>query len=149
MKNGSIQLNDIIGKKPILAKWSTFETTEKLTSKDSGKYHVVVIDANNCMKDSTFYIPNISKGTGSISLASLDYISAYPNLFQNQLTIDNPRIITIERISIYNLIGKLVYTKNIFEKKEQIDLSLNLLTKGNYLFSIETNQGIKNFKISK
>jgi hypothetical protein len=150
MKKGKIEIISIGNSQGKLSnKWSSNETTQSISSKDSGKYRVVVIDSTNCMKDSTFYIPNISKGTGGISLNRLDDISAYPNPFQNQLTIDNPSRLTIERISIHDIIGKLVLIKNIHEKNERLDLNLNLLPRGNYQLTIQTNQGIKNFKISK
>lgn len=150
MKKGKVEITNISNSQgTLIIKWSSSETTQSISNKDSEKYRVVIIDANNCMKDSTFYIPNINKGTGSILLTSIDDISAYPNPFQNQLTIDNPSRLIIESISIYDMIGKLVYIKNIHEKNERLDLSLNLLPKGNYQLTIQTNQGIKNFKISK
>ena len=110
MKKGKIDLTSIGNSQGILnIKWSSQETTQSINSKDSGKYHIAVIDANNCMKNSTFYIPNISKGTGSLPQTSLDYIVAYPISFHNQLTIENPSRITVEIIYIFDIVGKLVY----------------------------------------
>lgn len=151
MKKGKIELITIGNSQGSLnIKWSTNETSQSITSKDSGKYRVVIIDANNCMKDSTFYIPNTTKASGSIALTTnLDNISIFPNPFQNQLTITNPNRIALKTIYIHDIIGKLVYQKNINEKNEKLEISLSLLPRGNYHLYVETDQGVKNFKISK
>lgn len=149
LKNGRIQLESIIASKPFLAKWSSLETTEILNNKDSGKYRVVIIDANNCMKDSAFYIPLITKGTAEIAETRLDNIFIFPNPIENQLTIKNPNQLKIENVSIYDVVGKLVYQTTLNSKNETSDLGLKTLPRGNYLMYITTGHGVKNFKITK
>lgn len=148
-RNGKIQLTNIIAAKPFLAKWSSLETTEILNNKDSGKYRVVIIDANNCMKDSTFYIPLILKGTGGINQAPIDNITIFPNPIENHLTIKNPNQLKIENIYIYDVLGKLIYQTTINSRNETSELGLKTLSKGNYHMSINTEHGMKNFKITK
>lgn len=148
-KNGSVELRDILGASPIVVKWSTNETANKITSKDSGYYHVVVIDANNCMKDSTYYIPNIIKGTGAILPASLENLLVYPNPFLNHLTIGNPQHTFIEKIYIDDALGHRVREISINSKNETSELNLTSLSKGHYILSIITKEGIRNIKIMK
>lgn len=149
-RKGKIEITNITNSQgtPTI-KWSSNETTQSIIGKDSGKYRVVIIDANNCMKDSTFYIPHIQKGTGSITQTSIDNISIFPNPAENQLTIKNPNQLELEHIYIYDLLGKLVYHTTIHNRNETSEIGLKTLPRGNYCMSITTEHGVKNFRITK
>jgi len=149
LKNGKIELTNIIGEEPILAKWAHIETSKTIRNKDSGKYHVVIIDANNCMKDSTLYIPYIQEGTGAIANDILDGISIFPNPFENQLTINNPSKAILEDAIIYDVLGKMIYKTTLNNRNELSDLNLKALSRGTYHMLLSTEHGIKNFKITK
>jgi hypothetical protein len=150
MKKGKVEITNISNSQgTLIIKWSSNETTQSISSKDSGKYRVVIIDANNCMKDSTFYIPLITKGTGGIAQSTIDNITIYPNPIENHLTIKNPNQLKIENIYIYDVLGKLIYQTTINSRNETSELGLKTLTQGNYHMSISTEHGMKNFKITK
>lgn len=150
MKKGKVEITNISNSQgTLIIKWSSNETTQTISNKDSGKYRVVIIDANNCMKDSTFYIPLILKGTGGINQAPIDNITIYPNPIENHLTIKNPNQLKIENIYIYDVLGKLIYQTTINSRNETSELRLKTLSKGNYHMSISTEHGMKNFKITK
>lgn len=150
MKKGKVEITNISNSQgTLIIKWSSNETTQSISNKDSGKYRVVIIDANNCMKDSTFYIPLITKGTGGIVQTSIDNISIFPNPFENQLTIKNPNQLKIEKVNIYDILGKLVFHTTMQNRNETTELGLKTLPRGNYHMSIATEHGVKNFKITK
>jgi hypothetical protein len=136
-------------KGPLQIRWSSNERTRSIFSKDSGKYRVVVIDSLGCMKDSVFYIPNVNKGVAGASLVFLNDVMVYPNPFQNNVTIENPGGRKIESVSIFDMIGKLVYKKNIQGIGDRIDIDLHLLPKGTYQLTIATDQGMKNLVLQK
>jgi hypothetical protein len=150
MKKGKVEITNISNSQgTLIIKWSSNETTQSISNKDSGKYRVVIIDANNCMKDRTFYIPLITKGTGGIVQTSIDNISIFPNPFENQLIINNPNQLKIEKVNIYDILGKLVFHTTMQNRNETTELGLKTLPRGNYHMSIATEHGVKNFKITK
>lgn len=69
----------------------------------------------------------------------------YPNPVTNTLNIQNLDTKTIEKVSIYNLIGQLVKTTEGSQKA--IDVSD--LSNGTYLVKVQTNEGIIDRKIIK
>jgi len=73
------------------------------------------------------------------------YFTLYPNPVTNTLNIQNLDTKTIEKVSIYNLIGQLVKTTEGSQKA--IDVSD--LSNGTYLVKVQTNEGIIDRKIIK
>lgn len=69
----------------------------------------------------------------------------YPNPVKNTLNIQNSDTKTIEKVSIFNLIGQLVKTAE--GKQRTIDVSD--LSSGTYLVKLQTNDGIIDRKIIK
>jgi len=91
-----------------------------------------------------FYIKTAYATTlGVNETANFKKLIVYPNPVRNELNIDT-NFRTIEKISIYNLIGQLV--KNVSNKKT-IDMSD--LNSGTYLVKVQTNEGIIDRKIIK
>jgi len=91
-----------------------------------------------------FYIKTAYATTlGVNETANFKKLILYPNPVRNELNIETS-FRTIEKISIYNLIGQLV--KNVSNKKT-IDMSD--LNSGTYLVKIHTDEGVIDQKIIK
>jgi photosystem II stability/assembly factor-like uncharacterized protein len=85
---------------------------------------------------------NIHELTGvGINEIAKDNISFYPNPFENTINI-NSKDKNIERIEIYNAIGKRVFEKNTITKYNNYRLKLSHLSNGFYLVKIVTDNQI-------
>ena len=73
-----------------------------------------------------------------------EFISVYPNPVNSILNIEVNNQIKIEKIQLFNIVGKLVK-----EEKEVNQLSVNQLVKGMYLLKITTDKGVLTQKILK
>lgn len=112
-------------------------------------------------------IPSVPAGSHTItkgSVANLYYIKTaytnlsvnnpiskkdiilYPNPVTNDLNISIANSITVERISIYSLIGQLV--KSV-DGSNVTTINMSDLTNGVYMVKIQTNQGVIDQKIIK
>jgi hypothetical protein len=84
------------------------------------------------------YTTNASCVTASVADNVLsNAISVYPNPTNNVLSIKSNTDINIKNVSFYNVIGKMVYTRNGAAKS--IDVSS--LSKGLYFLKIESQEG--------
>jgi hypothetical protein len=91
-----------------------------------------------------------------------DFLKVYPNPFTSAVTItvdmgDNIAE-KILKVGIYNITGQLVYSPEITELESQQQFELywdgmdkegNILPAGVYIFTLQTNQGIYQVKITK
>ncbi len=77
---------------------------------------------------------------------SLEGVAVFPNPTSDIINITSDEL-TMTKASIYNMSGQLLQTKNISSSKESFDIS-NLNT-GIYLLKVETNSGLKHFKVAK
>jgi hypothetical protein len=76
-------------------------------------------------------------------------ILVYPNPSSGLITIDLPETVIYEnyRIEVYDYLGRLVKKKNIHDRKEHIDLSMN--QNGMYFIIIRNNDSIFRIKVIK
>ncbi|MBP1646300.1 MAG: hypothetical protein H6Q16_1875, partial [Bacteroidetes bacterium] len=65
-----------------------------------------------------------------------------PNPAENELNVSSS--IEISKIEILNIIGQVVYTKEMKSKNTKIDVSN--LTKGNYIAKTYTKKGVRTTK---
>ena len=72
-------------------------------------------------------------------------ISLYPNPAKNALNIQNVSDAVVEKVSIYNMLGKLV----LEESNPLLAINLKPLSFGIHLVKIETNQGVLHKTILK
>ena len=72
-------------------------------------------------------------------------ISIYPNPAKNSLNIQNASDAIVEKVSIYNMLGKLV----LEESNPLLAINLKPLSFGIHLVKIETNQGVLHKTILK
>lgn len=68
--------------------------------------------------------------------ASANDIAVYPNPAQNVLNIKNTRAENIQSIQIHNVLGQLIYGKNVNERELSVDVSS--FETGKYFIRIET-----------
>jgi Flp pilus assembly pilin Flp len=65
----------------------------------------------------------------------LDYFSIYPNPAQNIIKIELKQGIDLEKVNIYNTLGKFISTTN------NLKINTSNLTRGIYFIEVETNKG--------
>lgn len=85
----------------------------------------------------TLAYPQDSLGLSTIN--SEVEINIYPNPAKNELNVSSS--VEITKIEILNIIGQLVYTKELKSKNTKIDISN--LNKGNYIAKTYTKKGVK------
>jgi arabinogalactan endo-1,4-beta-galactosidase len=71
----------------------------------------------------------------------------YPNPVSNVLNIKNPKGAVIQFLKITNILGKTVFSDANAEGKNAIDVSN--LSSGMYILSVQSADGIQNFKFQK
>ncbi|MBX9806313.1 MAG: T9SS type A sorting domain-containing protein, partial [Flavobacteriaceae bacterium] len=71
----------------------------------------------------------------------------YPNPVSNILNIKNPNGKVIQSLKITNILGKTVYSEAKAEGRNAIDVSN--LSYGIYIISVQSGDGIQNFKFQK
>ena len=69
-------------------------------------------------------------------------INMYPNPAENEITFSSS--VEITKIEILNLLGQIIYTKDI--KSTNTKINISNLAKGNYIAKIYTKKGIKTNK---
>lgn len=100
LKKGKVTVTNISGASaPYNVRWSSSETTESITGKDSGTYRIAVVDANNCFFSKSYFIPRVKKGTGSISEDISSTIIIHPNPTSDFLHITLPSTVMLSRYS--------------------------------------------------
>lgn len=87
----------------------------------------------------------ISNATIGIDDLNMEELIVYPNPVENILTLNaNDQI---EKVEIYNLLGKKLFSSSFNKKEVQIDVSQ--FSAGIYLVNINTSQSTKTYKIIK
>jgi hypothetical protein len=84
---------------------------------------------------------SITLGNESFQLENA--IALYPNPVKDELHVQLPSSILLEKVSLYNNLGQLVLENN------NLDISLNTLSSGVYSVSIQTSEGEFHKKIIK
>ena len=88
----------------------------------------------------------------TVPLSTQDFISEkfnlYPNPAKNVVNITNTENIEIEKITVFDVNGKLIDTK-ILGKESNVTLDVSNYAAGTYLLHIETNEGTAVKKVVK
>ena len=87
----------------------------------------------------------IAASTSSVSENILSGIEIYPNPTHSILNIEKPDNIKINKIEIFDILGKKVF----IDKKNYKQISLKTLKTGIYFINIQSDRGIIVFKIIK
>jgi len=121
--------------------WSNGETTQSIEISEEGLYSVIVTNEFGCSAYDEAYL---KVGPNSIGENSIENsISVFPNPVKEKLFI-NSEIAEIEKVDIYNSIGKLIYTEK--NKTKNIELDVSKYPMGVYFIRIDLQNGNIIFK---
>ena len=114
----------------------------------NGIYYFFIIDDNNCVSDTVFYIIDILPAV--LKDVNIENLFIYPNPSSGLFNISFESLsLQHFEISLSNMIGKEIFSDrfNNFSGKyiHKIDLSTN--AKGIYFLEIKTNDGVINKKL--
>jgi hypothetical protein len=119
-------------------KWSTNETTQKITVSSSDKYWVRVIDNNGCRASDTIIVSFLGINENIISQS----IKLFPNPNQGKFqllfySLFNEPI----SIEIYNVTGNIIYKEfqNTSIGEQSISINLGSIAGGIYLVKVRQN----------
>ncbi|MCB0380789.1 MAG: T9SS type A sorting domain-containing protein, partial [Flavobacteriales bacterium] len=139
VNDGEIDCTVSGGVAPYTYYWSTTDTTEDLSSINSGTYTVTVTDANGCSVNETIVL-DIS--TGIVSVLNNGAFVIYPNPAKNWVTVEsknlNNSIFTITTIN-----GQLLMLEKLSSTKSTFNISS--LSSGIYFYEI-SNENESTFK---
>ncbi len=94
----------------------------------------------------------VISAVNTIPLSTQDFISdkfnLYPNPAKNIVNITNTENIEVERITVFDVNGKLIYTK-MYTNESTIQLDVSTLAAGTYLLHIDTTEGMVIKKLVK
>ncbi|MBA5629641.1 T9SS type A sorting domain-containing protein [Moheibacter lacus] len=134
----------------------SLEFTGELTWYDDEELTIVLPDTTLLEDAGVYYVTQTIDGCESealrveteelgLSSSELANFSFYPNPVKEVMNLKNAS--SILQVEIYNLAGKLVYTKSLNAKQAALDLSQ--LSSGVYVMKITTENQMKTIKILK
>ena len=78
---------------------------------------------------------------GSQNTTALRAIKVYPNPANDVITLSNPQNINLRSVSIYDMTGRLIITKDLQAASQQNTIDISALQSGNYLLFIKSTYG--------
>ena len=78
---------------------------------------------------------------GSQNTTALRAIKVYPNPANDVITLSNPQNINLRSVSIYDMTGRLIITKDLQDASQQSTIDISALQSGNYLLFIKSTYG--------
>lgn len=108
-------------------------TSNTFTPNNTGNYYVKIINSEGCysLASNSIYV-----GFTSVDEKDNDKAKIYPNPFNNEFVI-NIRDTENTQINIYNSVGQLIETKEVFEK-ETVKINSQNYNKGVYYIHVKT-----------
>jgi Zn-dependent metalloprotease len=120
-------------------------TAQTYTATGSGNYSVEITNAKGCSSTSVDYY---FSGTGITDLAKSG-LTVYPNPAGNDLFIKIPGAINKEiHLSLYDLLGKIVYSETFVSTQEPKHINLAAQTNGVYFLRLQDDASISIQKIT-
>lgn len=83
------------------------------------------------------------------SIHDKETLTVFPNPAQDFLFVKTKEPLIIEKMMVYDLSGKLLFSKNFSVSGQFVKLPINNLSKGQYLLKIETNEQAYSHKFIK
>ncbi|WP_448606380.1 MBG domain-containing protein [Paenimyroides ceti] len=105
-------------------------------------YYAVLMNTNGCSSVPTAVTVDITLSTDEFDTSGLKY---YPNPTSDILTVTYKN--SIDRVTVYNLIGQRVMTHEANSKEVQLNMSA--LANGNYMLEIRSGKQVKFVKVVK
>ena len=78
---------------------------------------------------------------GTQNTTALRAITMYPNPANDVITINNPQNINLMSVSIYDITGRLIITKDLQSASQERTIDIGALQSGNYLLFIKSTFG--------
>lgn len=131
--------------------WNTGETSQSISIDSTGSgigtfvFHVTGTNTEGCSDSDSINVTfDICTGISKSGTVSFEPISLFPNPFYNRIYIyPSAEIYTI---TIFNAIGKIVFSKIVDSGELMID---DHLVEGIYFVRVETREQVKVFKLVK
>ena len=127
----------------------TGATSPVYTVTQTGGYEARVIDANGCTDKSSRTIVSRINCAPRFYEPKLN-VSVYPNPFKDEINIE---ILGDEekplRVAIYNVLGEVVYEKDVANIYSLNRINLSGLVNGVYLMEVRQGEEVKHIKINK
>ena len=143
-----IKANPTGGNMPYVYEWNTGEITQQITPIVNGDYWVIVMDANECISDTTYF--TVDWIHTSVEDFNIDRLNIYPNPSRDVFNIEFSSLVSQDlQIRIISSVGDVVFIEDLQnyngEYKKQI--SLEKYSKAIYFLEIQTDDGIVNKKL--
>jgi PKD repeat protein len=120
------------------------ETNQGYVATVNGDYAAIITE-NGCVD--TTACTNILI-TGIDGASSNSGISIYPNPATDVLNIDLTTTANIERLTLFDVKGKLIYETVDFTNSN-IQINMNKLSEGIYMLKVQSTNEVKNYKVLK
>jgi hypothetical protein len=131
-EDGSIDITVTGGTPPYLYSWSNGFGVQDLDSLNPGYYTITITDAKGCALATTF---TVDKASGISEIEKFD-LNIYPNPTA-EFTLISAGGKAIERIALFDLTGKEIYTRNI--NQSNFKLVTEDLPNGTYLLHVQVD----------
>ena len=119
-----------------------------ITPTANGNYYCVVRDNNFCNTDTIYY--TVNDITSDINEIDFLQLIVFPNPSEGMFNLifqgTNDSHLSIK---IYNILGQIIFNKNLYNLEDKFSNQINLQTKarGVYMLEIETNYGVISKKL--
>jgi len=118
--------------------WSNGRTTQQITVTQSGNYSVTVTNAQGCTKSDTVQITfkrcrvvtdiALNRGLNEedplVLKDNIDFLTAYPNPFSNQITIEVTDFTAGEKVFVRDALGRVIEEITLEGRTTQLDTML-------------------------
>ncbi len=131
--DGAIALTVNGGTSPYIFSWNNGEVSKDLFNLTAGSYEVTVTDANGCSTNDIFML---DLSTNVSTITNLESALLYPNPAKDLIVIES-EILPNSHLTITNLNGQVLLTKNLNSTKEIINVSN--LSSGVYFYELKNN----------
>lgn len=132
------------------AKWyhnsSLVGNGAQYTITETGDYKVVIINGNGCTAQATGTFQTDDAGLATNNLKQLNI---YPNPTNGMLTIDWGTIKGVQKIRVYDMIGKEVFVAPASNNANKQSINLSRFEKGIYVIRLVTKENTISRKITK
>lgn len=144
--DGTISLNISGGTAPYKIVWYHNENLtelsgENISNLDSGSYHCVIADANNCQLESEVFMIGVISSLSDIDETNNPVMMIYPNPALDIISIDIINLanhLNVKEVNIYDISGKRQYHGNQDSSKT---ISIQSWKSGLYIVEVHTLKG--------
>jgi hypothetical protein len=145
--DGTATANVAGGTAPYSFTWTpTGQITQTAVVLPNGTYSVVVTDANGCTASGS---GSVTCTSGVQEIAATSIFSVSPNPTAGHLVVTAVNSVSIDAITINNVLGQSVYSTTNDKHQSAIGIDITAQPDGIYLMSVRSNGNIYTQKIVK